>query len=599
MAREEIENEFEQKNSELKKVFENSLFTLRYQNYDQTLLNYNKVELVIDVRKINNLYFSLPVKVEAKDFAEELLETLKKINFDEFVDESDSWETDDFDDEEAPSKKKDDQKIIEKNSEILSAVKHCKIGEYLQFEPTVSENQDVLVIPSEVKVLSLKHLYKFKETIRNIKKIVFEGENLEIDERFFSESENLEEVVFKKEMKYLQIGESAFEDCEKLTTLVFENEKTGQNVFMEADVFKGTKLPDCTTEFYDISDNIFYDKTHCYSIQGKESDTKKIVIPEGITWIGREAFKNWSALEEVILPESIKKIRHHSFEGCKNLKKIKFPEGLVQICESAFKDCTSLEEIEFGSQLVDLGPNAFRGCENLVKADLSKITANVKLFGNLFYGCKKLKEIYIPDNCIQCYGNTFKNSGIEHFEFSPDNKKFELEKQNEGWILFYTDQKSEKKYAVAARGTIVVPDEMTTLPKNYLSHTDVQKVILSEKLEIIPLWCFQNTFIEEFVIPDNVKYIGDYVLWDNPNLKRLVIGKNVEEIEFNKTYQIGACSVRGQSFNYCPNLKEIVVHPENKNFRFEDGNLYAKKSDGTELKIFSVDFKSIKRSNKY
>lgn len=588
MTREEIDR----KNSELKNYFCNVPFELRYLRTTQTLWNYNKVELVFDIKYLKNLYFLLPSELEAKTYAEEVFEKLKNINFDGLIKKSasssDDLDDDILEDENYSDEKVDFSKIEEKQYEVSTAVEKCKIWEYLLLLPEVAENHEVLTVSSDIKVLSSRPFSSLKKVLKNIKKIVFEGDTLEIDNRLFGGLENLVEVVFKKELKYLRIGDFAFNDCPKLSKLTFEKEEKGQNVFLGADAFAGTKLPDCNASFYHISNNIFYDKTHCYSVQNKESDCKKLVIPEGIIWIGKKAFKNWTALEEVVLPESLKKIRYYSFEGCKNLKKINFPDGLEQICEGAFKDCTSLEEIKFGTQLADLGPEAFKGCKNLIKADLSKIATEINLFGNIFCGCKKLKSIYIPDNCAKVYLNAFKNSGIEHFEVSPNNKNFKVEKQNEGCVILYTN-KELKKWAVYARGTVVLHDGI--IPEdNILSHTDVQKVILPETMKKISRWSFQNTLIDEIVIPDSVKYIEDYVLWDNPNLKRIVLGKELEEIRCNREYQDGACTLPGQAFNNCPNLKEIVVHPENKNFRFDNGILYAKNKNGEEEIIFSVDF---------
>lgn len=594
MTREEIDK----KNSELKKYFCNLPFELSY-CINQTLWNYNKVELDFDIKYLENLYFLLPSELEAKTYAEEISEKLKNINFDGLIKKSasssDDLDDDILEDENDSDGKVDFSKIVEKQYEIFTAVEQCKIWEYLSLFPKVDKNQDVLTVSSSIKVLSsnIKVLSSMpfpslKDVLKNIKKIVFEGDTLEIDQWQFCGLKNLEEVVFTKELKYLRLGDYAFHDCPKLSKLTFEKEEKGQNIFWGEYVFSGTKLPDCNKGVYHVSNNIFYDKTHCYSVQNKESDCKRLVIPEGITWIGEEAFKNWRALEEVVLPESLKKLEYYSFEGCKNLKKINFPEGLEQICGGAFKDCISLEEIEFGSKLVDFGSNAFRSCENLLKADLSKITAEIKLRGNIFYGCKKLKSIYIPDNCATVYANVFKNSGIEHFEFSPNNQNFKVEKQNEGCVILYTN-KELKKWAVYARGTVVLHDGI--IPEdNILSHTDVQKVILPETMDRIPRWSFQNTLIDEIVIPDSVKHIEDYVLWDNPNLKRIVLGKELEEIICNREYQHGPGTLKGQTFNNCPNLKEIVVHPENKNFRFDNGILYAKNKNGEEEIIFSVDF---------
>ena len=50
-----------------------------------------------------------------------------------------------------------------------------------------------------------------------------------------------------------------------------------------------------------------------------------LVIPEGVTVIGRSAFENCTGLTSLTLPAGIKKIGDASFDGCENLKTISVP----------------------------------------------------------------------------------------------------------------------------------------------------------------------------------------------------------------------------------------------------------------------------------
>ena len=53
------------------------------------------------------------------------------------------------------------------------------------------------------------------------------------------------------------------------------------------------------------------------------NDTK-IVVPEGITVIGKSAFENCFA-EEIVLPDGLESIDDHSFDRCNYLKKVNIP----------------------------------------------------------------------------------------------------------------------------------------------------------------------------------------------------------------------------------------------------------------------------------
>lgn len=70
---------------------------------------------------------------------------------------------------------------------------------------------------------------------------------------------------------------------------------------------------------------------------------KRLVIPEGITGIGKSAFSSDSTLEEVVLPSSVKKIEKLAFAYCYALKKIYIPNSVEIIEEDVFEHCEHLE----------------------------------------------------------------------------------------------------------------------------------------------------------------------------------------------------------------------------------------------------------------
>lgn len=70
-----------------------------------------------------------------------------------------------------------------------------------------------------------------------------------------------------------------------------------------------------------------------------------VVIPNGITSVGFNAFYNCSSLTYVIVPDSVTSIGGNAFFGCSNLTSITIPDGVTSISYCAFQDCTSLTSI--------------------------------------------------------------------------------------------------------------------------------------------------------------------------------------------------------------------------------------------------------------
>lgn len=86
----------------------------------------------------------------------------------------------------------------------------------------------------------------------------------------------------------------------------------------------------------------------------------EIRIPEGVTSIGKSAFKNCKELRKVHLPSTLQAIGAGAFEGCSSLTRIKIPEGVYDIQKNAFYGCTSLWNVIFPDSVEHIGSNAFR-----------------------------------------------------------------------------------------------------------------------------------------------------------------------------------------------------------------------------------------------
>ena len=107
-------------------------------------------------------------------------------------------------------------------------------------------------------------------------------------------------------------------------------------------------VPEGVTE---IGDEAF---RGCNSLTG-------ITVQEGVSSIGKRAFYNCSRLTDINLPASVKRIDDWAFNGCSSLPGITLPKGIEIVGFSAFSDCSSLTSIVLPSD-VSLGNCLFDGC---------------------------------------------------------------------------------------------------------------------------------------------------------------------------------------------------------------------------------------------
>lgn len=94
---------------------------------------------------------------------------------------------------------------------------------------------------------------------------------------------------------------------------------------------------------------------------------KKVELPDTLTYMGGETFYKASALTNIKLSSNLKEIRGDSFEYCTSLKKITIPDKVERIGGHAFYGASSLEKVELteDSSLKEIGSSAFRKCDNL------------------------------------------------------------------------------------------------------------------------------------------------------------------------------------------------------------------------------------------
>ena len=133
---------------------------------------------------------------------------------------------------------------------------------------------------------------------------------------------------------------------------------------------------------YDSGDTPWY---------GQRQRITKVVVSDGITSIGLNAFRDCSNLKTVSLPKKLTHIFSFSFANCVRLTSINFPEGLEDFYEGVFLGCTSLKSITLPEGFLLIGSNVFDGCSNLTSISLPASLRSV--MSEAFHGCNKLSTV--------------------------------------------------------------------------------------------------------------------------------------------------------------------------------------------------------------
>ena len=123
---------------------------------------------------------------------------------------------------------------------------------------------------------------------------------------------------------------------------------------------------------------------------------RSVVIPDGITSIGKDAFFNSKLLTSVTIPDSVMSIGKNAFSGCFSLTNVTIGNGVTSIGDYAFWDCTKLTSVTIPGSVMSIGKSAFSKCSSLTNVTIGNGVTSIG--ASAFYGCSDLESVTIPDS---------------------------------------------------------------------------------------------------------------------------------------------------------------------------------------------------------
>lgn len=279
---------------------------------------------------------------------------------------------------------------------------------------------------------------------------------------------------------------------------------------------------------------------------------EKVVISDGVTNIGENAFFWCDKITSVTIPNSVKSIGLSAFENCKALTGITIPNGAESIGEDAFQYCDSLKEVTIPGSVKSIGEGAFSGCSSLTGITIPQSVTSI---GNwAFNGCSALKNITLSDGITNIGYQAFYNTGY----YNADGEESNWENnalyignyliEADAWKLNNGILNGEipSEYIIKP-GTKTIADMAFTDCKGYIEYKDFEN-------------CVGLTSIK---LPDGMVNIGNGVFDGCTKLASIEIPKSVKNIG-------------NSAFSGCISLTGINVSENNTAYCSENGVLYNK-----------------------
>ena len=160
----------------------------------------------------------------------------------------------------------------------------------------------------------------------------------------------------------------------------------------------------------------------------KKTQIQKVVIGDGVTTIGRDAFNYSSANSELKTVDlsnatSLEKIGNHAFFNCSQLENVDLSNAanLKEIGANAFNGC-GVKNVTFpqNSQLTEIGSGVFAHCKNLKNIEIPETVTKI---GGSAFEQTNLTSIKIPASVTNIGGTAFYQCRqLESVTFAPDSK---------------------------------------------------------------------------------------------------------------------------------------------------------------------------------
>ncbi len=313
---------------------------------------------------------------------------------------------------------------------------------------------------------------------------------------------------------------------------------------------------------------------------------RSLVVEEGVTSIGANAFNCHAELITVSLPDSLKSIGAYAFSYCENLTDFLFPKGIERIGESAFGDCRGLKRIILPEALTDIEYGAFQCCNAVEKIILSD---NVKFIAeSAFAFCMNLKEINLPASLDRIDAGAF--ASCESLEKVIVEKDSYAEKYcaeaglpytcAQAPVVFGNEDGNSLKWKLengdlTISGTGAMEDYMrmiggsqqTTAPWD---GQKITRVVVESGVTSVGAFAFWGCGqLESVVLPETVTVIGKFAFENCPQLREITLPEGMTEIgrkAFSQctsletiTLPASVSSIGEDAFTGCGKLKGVVV----------------------------------------
>lgn len=351
------------------------------------------------------------------------------------------------------------------------------------------------------------------------------------------------------------LDEGAFYGCESLTSINIPEAVTfiDYSAFVGCTSLEAVNISDiaawCNISFASYYSNPLY---LAHKLYLNDELVTKLIIPDGITSIGNDAFIGGSCFESVSIPDSVTYIGYDAFYHCTSLDAVYIsdisawcnisfdryssnplnyaqnlylnnelvtnliiPDEVTSIEKYAFWGGSCLESIYMPDSVTYIGDSAFYGCTGITDVVISNSITIINYA--VFYGCTGIRNIVIPNGVTSIGISAFAQcKGLEEITL-PDG----------------VTSIGEYAFANCTELTkIEIPDSVTSIGGYAFNGcTSLEDVVLPSGITVIPEYLFSGcSKLDNIEIPSSVTTIERYAFYGCKSLEEITVPNSVTSI---------------------------------------------------------------------
>ncbi|MDC7294858.1 leucine-rich repeat domain-containing protein [Butyrivibrio sp. DSM 10294] len=269
--------------------------------------------------------------------------------------------------------------------------------------------------------------------------------------------------------------------------------------------------------------------------QDYRAAVQKIVIEDGITYVGNNAFSNMENATELVISDTVKAIGHHSFSGIDldHADEYVIPDGIEALGSRAFYGTYLADEVVVPANVKVVEEKALsldaRTCKLTFLGDMPEF-GKTPFWGSVY-------TVYYPGNNVTWKSEEVKRlDGENEVSFKAIDSEDIVQGKCGDEIFWEITGDEEKTLRLYGSGAMYDYSKTSRAPWSYYLYKKISKLVIDPGITSVGAYAFYgldfcktNDERNKIDLPDTIKSVGDYAFYSVDD-RYIKLSDNIEII---------------------------------------------------------------------